>query len=1414
MLKKSILPEESTKLSHHKFKQILTFTKPMSNLRSKFLCILIVLFCATSFLVQAQNNDLVFHRLTVNDGISNGNVCQIFQDSKGFVWMATEEGLNLFDGYTFKTFKHNSTDSTSISNNNILSIIEDKQGSLWIGTSNGLNVLNRSTLKFTKFFFNPKQSNSISSDRITKLCIDNDNQIWIGTDNGLNRFNPENKDFTRFNVVNDLSQNIKGNWISDIVCDKKGIIWTSEYFRGIYRIDPKTNSIKNYPVNAEGSFLKNIVISICPNPNGNLWLGLLNGQIIDFNPYSEKASYLSVSINQSPENNSIKAITQSNDILWYINGKVLVRYDIRTRSAKTYSNDPVNPESLPKGTPLSISQTRDGNIWIGLEGIVYFSAEGEKFSPFYHILPKESKQIKQNFVTTFYVDRDNNLFLGTFLDGLIRLNQKTGQFERLNTPAVFSGSVISDIQGFDNHKFWVATSKGLVLYNPHLNKNEKHYIHFENDPNSIYHDAVEIVRQDRNNNLWIATQESLDFISMETNTFIHRTRENLGGLSHYKVTAILEDRDGYIWVGTYRGLNKIDPKTMKITQYLPSLIKDHWISDPMINRNGLYQDKSGIIWICTKNGLNAFDPKNNSFITYFQSDGLLSDNVYRVFEDNTGNLWVTSGRGVSKINMTKKTFQNYTSLDGLDINTESLYKDSSGLFYVGGRHENFYRFNPDNIPDNQKAPDVFITDLLLFNKPVGIFPSDKSSPLKQNIFNTKELILNYKQSDFAFEFTALNYLLPEKNRFAYKMEGFNEDWIYTDSKRRVASYTNLRRGEYIFRVKAANNDGVWNEEGTSIKVKILPAPWETNLALSFYGLLILVSLYFARSVMKRQIQLQNSLRLEHFEREKENEFIALKTKFFTNISHEFRTPLTLISGPIHKLINAAKESKSKEDDLKYYYLIERNVNRISQLTNQLLDFRKIETGTLKLEIYQGDLVRFIQNIIDRFDQFAHSKNISLQLSTSEKSIEGWFDPDKLEKIISNLLSNALKFTSKNGTVSLNIELNPIRQNSVIITVQDSGIGITPENLKKVFDRFYQVDRSVTSIFEGTGIGLALAKDMAILCNGDIIAESEVGKGTAFIVNLPIDRESFSNYSIISELTENEIDSSELYEPLDQNTTNKLDKPDNETKPTILIIEDNKDLRFFIADILKDAYHTVETENGLQGLEQAFKIIPDIIVCDVMMPEKDGIEVTKAIKQDPRTSHIPVVLVTALSSIDNQLKGLETGADDYITKPFVPEILILKIQNRLIYRQRVKEYLLKSIDQKVNQKTTNINLEPKELVVNSIDEKIISQALEIVEQNISDPDFNVDKFSAAIGMESSTLYKKLMALIDMPPGEFIRDIRMKRAVQLLDQNKISISEIAYMVGFDSPNYFSKVFKKYYEISPTDYLVQKKNNNENG
>jgi len=1390
----------------------------MRTLKIVSLCFLLLTISVCNFNLLAQNQDINFHRLTVEDGLSNGNVNQIFQDSKGFIWMCTDDGLNLYDGYSFKIYKHSAADTNSISNNNTLSIIEDQNGTLWIGTHNGLNSFDRSKQIFKKYFFNQNDPQSISQNHIPCMCIGLNKQLYLGTDNGLNSYNAQTDNFTRYNVVKDKSGNLRGNSISSLKCDKNGIIWMSEYFGGLTRLNPTNGVLKNYPINPENGPVKNIITSICPAPDGNIWLGLYSGEIVDFNPASEYAEYYQNSNKGLIENNAVKGIFQQGDILWFLKGKSLACMNIRDRKTSIFNNDQFNPKSFPKGSPLSISKSKDDNIWIGIEGVAVFNPKAEKFSSCYFKLPKESSKVKQNFATSFLKDIKDNLYVGTFLDGLIKLNLNTGNFIRLTTPSVFSSSVISSIYPRKDGNYWITTSKGLVLFDPEYSRVLKHYTHNPNDTNSLYHEAAEFVCEDKKGKIWISTQESLDVLDPATNTFSHFTRANLKGLSHYKVTSIFCDKDGQIWVGTYNGLNKIDPNTFTITTYGTSLLKENELSDLFISSNGIYQDKKGFIWISTKNGLNKFNTETNSFTTYFQADGLLSDNVSQVIEDNSGNLWVTSASGITKINFENKIFRNYTSSDGLDISTAALYKDNNGYLYLGGRHENFYRFHPDSIHDNLIEPEVYITNFLLFNKPVGVFPYDKYSPLKQNIQNTKEIVLNYKQSDFAFEFTALNYYLPGKNRFAYIMEGYNEEWIYTNANRRIANYTNLNHGEYVFRVKASNNDGVWNETGISVKIKILPPPWKTSLAYLLYAILILALLSFSRYIMIRQINLKNSLTFEHLEREREKEFHQIKTKFFTNISHEFRTPLTLISGPINKLISSAKKNNANKEQLNYYYLIERNVNRLAQLTNQLLDFRKIETGTMKLEICQGDLVSYTKGITGRFIQFAESKNINLKFSSSEKEIDAWFDPDKLDKVVSNLLSNALKFTPDNGNISILMETSPENTANVRIQVKDSGIGIAKEHQNDIFDRFYQVDSSSKSLFEGTGIGLALAKDLITLFNGTIRVESTQGNGSLFIIDFPADLRSSSAKVTIHKKFEPSVSPFDLtndnLESEDQEGSENFDSaskkqslPELKNKPIVLIIEDNKDLRFFISDTLKEFFTIEEAENGDRGIEKAIDIIPDIIISDVRMPVKDGIEVVRILKKDNRTSHIPLILLTALSSIDSKLKGFESGADDYITKPFNQDLLLLKVRNIVTSREKQKEFLLKSIEGRIDPSKKKNSLQPKEIFVNNIDEEFLQNALEIVEQNISDPDFNVEKFSTAIGMEASTLYKKLMALIDMPPGEFIRDIRMKRSAQLLKQNRIPISEIAYMVGFDSPNYFSKVFRKYYNISPTDFILNK-------
>ncbi len=1366
-----------------------------------------------SFLL-AENHNLVFHRLTLDDGLSNSDINQIFQDKQGFIWMCTDDGLDVFDGYTFKTYKHNATDSTSISSNTVLCIAEDTEEQIWVGTNSGMNVFDRSRQTFKKYQHQPQNPNSLSNNRITKVCFDKENHLWVGTDQGINLYNKEKDNFIRYGVSEDLILNIKGNNITALTYDNKGNIWTSEYYQGISRLDPKTGIIKHFPIKTDGNFLTNIVLSMCRNPNGNLWLGLINGDLIDFNPITEKYTSYFSGISNRLNDIEIKDMIQSNSYIWMLQGKNLVRFDTRNMSFITYSNDPLNLQSFPKGVPISISMTNDESIWIGIEGVVYFNPKAEKFSGYYHVLPKESATIRQNFVKAMHTDKNGNLLIGTYGDGLIKLNLRKFEYQRIsNNPLLFQAG-ISCFHYTPDGKVWIGTTNGLLLFDPGTNLVIKSYQHKEGDPNSLFHDVVDAIEVDRNNNLWISTQESLDFLNLQTNSFVHFTRYELKGLSHYKVTSIKEDNLGNIWVGTFNGLNKLDSKTHSIKQYFPSTQKQNSISDQFINTEGIFTDSSGLVLICTKNGLNKYNPESDSFTTYNKSDGLLSDNVGQVITDNNGNWWITSVFGISKYNPLKKSCSNYTNRDGLNINVESLYKDNQGFIYIGGKHENFYRFHPDSIKDNPIIPPVFITDLLLFNSPVGIYPNDKNSPLTQNIITTEEIVLNYKQSDFALEFTALNFHLPEKNKFAYKLVGYNENWIYTDAKRRIAGYTNLKQGDYVFLVKATNNDGIWNETPTRLKIKILPPPWKTKWAFFIYAIIILISLYYIRAIMMYQLHLKNSLHLEHSERERENAFNQLKTKFFINVSHEFRTPLMLISGPINKLISSTRETLSRENELKYFSLIAGNTQRLTQLTNQLLDFRKIETGTMVIELFNGDLVNFTKNLSDRFLQHAVSKKITLQFYSSENVFIGWFDPDKLEKIISNIVSNAIKFTDVGGSISIEMAFKQKNDRNMIIKITDTGIGIAPEYTNSIFERFYQIHNSTTSSYGGTGIGLALAKDMTVICNGDITVESVVGKGSTFIIELPTDKDLFENYTIITELKSNDLEIESITDAdLELKTTQKPTVSLLENKPTVLIIEDNKDLIFYIGDILSSTCKIESAENGISGVEKAFQIIPDIIICDIMMPGKDGFEVTSILKSDNRTSHIPIIMLTALSSNENKLKGLEIGANDYITKPFVPELLLLKIKNSIEYRYQLKEYFMNSFDKNLGKIHSSKNIQPKEIIVNSIDEKILKHALEIVEENISDSEFSVDKFASALGMESSTLYKKFMALLDMPPGEFIREIRMKRAAQIMAQNKISISEIAYMVGFESPKYFTKVFRKYYNTSPTNYISDlKKLDNE--
>jgi signal transduction histidine kinase/DNA-binding response OmpR family regulator len=675
------------------------------------------------------------------------------------------------------------------------------------------------------------------------------------------------------------------------------------------------------------------------------------------------------------------------------------------------------------------------------------------------------------------------------------------------------------------------------------------------------------------------------------------------------------------------------------------------------------------------------------------------------------------------------------------------------------------------------VPEVVLTDLRVFDKspqPGEVF-NDRVL-LQTAISEVKEITLKYRENIFSLEFAALNYSNPEKNQYAYKLEGFNNDWLTTDGTHRTVTYTNLDPGKYIFRVKASNGDGVWNEKGTALLVTILPPFWRTIPAFIIYAILLAAILFAARRLTIQRAHMRFQLAQQKKEAERVHELDLLKLKFFTNVSHEFRTPLSLIMAPVEKMLNTSREPEQK----KQYQLIYRNARRLLALVNQLLDFRKLEMRELRLYTSMGDIVSFVKEVSCSFTDMAGAKHIHFNFTASIESLQISFDPDKIERILFNLLSNAFKFTPEHGSIQVLIAQE---ENFVSIRVKDSGIGIPAEDQDKIFERFFQHDVPGSILNPGSGIGLAISKEFVRLHQGTIAVTSEPGRGTCFTVLLPI------NSPVTEPVVSNQ---EELL--LEQSTEGPSDvtSKSSRKKPVILIVDDNDDIRFYLKDNLRRNYTVYEAVNGAEGWEKTKQYQPDLIVSDVMMPVMDGMELCRTIKYDKQTSHIPVILLTARSAAEPKLEAFQVGANDYVTKPFSIEMLQSRIKNLLAQQEAMR---------KLFQKQLEVN--PSEISITSVDEQFIRQAIDTVEQNISNPGFSVEDLSRALHMSRVALYKKLLALTGKSPLDFIKTIRLKRAAQLLEKSQFTIAEIAYEVGFNNPKYFARTFKKEFGLLPSEY-----------
>ena len=874
-------------------------------------------------------------------------------------------------------------------------------------------------------------------------------------------------------------------------------------------------------------------------------------------------------------------------------------------------------------------------------------------------------------------------------------------------------------------------------------------------------------------------------------------------MSAVYTSIIYEDKQRNIWIGRDRGIDVIERKTGAVRRYVNKSNDPNSLVANDVNT--LLQDSRGLMWIATKDGLSLLNPLTGKFFTSGDGFSFPSSNISNILEDNNGRMWISTNNGLASVKVTpegnryKFQINNFNEFDGLQargFNLNASFKLRNGDLIFGGAH-GFNLFNPENINTFKPKQNLVFTDFQLFNKSVTVGESLKGTViLTKSIADTKAITLNHDQNVFSIEFAACDYFNPDKIRYQYTLENFDKGWIIAPENDRKAIYTNLDAGDYLFKVKAQNNNSNIQSNVITLKITVLPPFWKTTIAYIFYIAAMLSFLLYLRhrgiiklkrqfEVKQEKIEEERKIAGEREEARRMHQLDLMKIKFFTNVSHEFRTPLSLILSPIDDLIKVT----DKPDQQHKLVMIKRNGKRLLNLVNQLLDFRKMEYNELKLSLKKGDIIKFIKDVSASFTDVAHQKQIQFVFESEVCSFVTDFDHDKIERILFNLLSNSLKFTPSGGHISVILNLadgdgNSPGQKMLGIKIIDTGIGIPKENHEKIFDRFFQDNLPESLLNQGSGIGLSITKEFIKMHGGTIEIESEPDYGTCFIINLPV----------------GEQPEEEIILPEDAQTSHAVSKliddgHSSSKKPTVLLIEDNDDLRFYLKDNLKHSFHIIEAVNGKDGWQKALALHPKLIVSDVSMPVMNGLELCKKIKGDSRTDSIPIILLTALNGQDDQLAGLDSGANDYIVKPFNFEILLSKIHSLLRMQQTLKKAYQKQVE-----------VQAMDIVVVSEDEKFLKNAFACIEKNITNPNFSVEELSRNLNLSRVSLYKKLLTLTGKTPVDCIRTIRLKRAVQLLEKSKLSIANVAYEVGFNNAAYFAKVFREEFGLLPSEYIVE--------
>ena len=1315
-----------------------------------------------------------FSTLTIRDGLTSNIISAIAQDNHNFMWIGTANGLNRYDGNHFTAFKKETNDLLPA--NEISSLLIDGDF-LWVGTWKGLCKIN--TLTFEVIPVDLGRNTVIRT-----LYRDRSNTIWIGTASGLIKY--VNNRVVEYNVRN---SKLSHNMIRAIYEDARGDLWVGTYDK-LNRLSRKDNTFSAYDVKGDykTSLKNNLIMDIKPGASDSLlWVGTETGLVLfnvednSFIVYNER--------NAGFSNEVIKCIyTDDAKQLWLGTDFGLNLYSTQNAKATSLFHNPQLPYSISNNVIWQIFEDSGGVIWFVTSNGLSRLNKNRNYYQYIEVSHTVEGQTIGNQVKAALVAHDGNTWLGT-LHGVMRIDAKSGKREIFNTQSSPDRRILfNNVYALEEDQFgrvWIGTAGGINIWD----ESKRKMYAITSDPiNGLITNYIARFLKGTDGSMWVSAWEGGLFkVTGDLRNIGSLKFELVGDFGSEKIVS----GGNAVWAINYNELFRVD-----LASYRSEAVASFGKVAARRALTCIYFSRKGSLWAGTLNGLIEYKPTTNIARFYHLMTG--GDvTLASIKEDRDGNIWAAAGGSIIKFDV----IQNQSEIFPLDkdLPLKSFFDGCYAVAPTGeilfGGDNGYIKIDPDVRP-NLYAPAVEITSLEVNNK--KILPGlQTENLLTKDIAFTDVLKLSYAQRSVSFEFSALHYWQPDINVYAYKLEGFDADWNYVSGTKNFAVYSNLSPGDYTFIVKGTNNYGIWSNQEARLAIHVDPPLFLSKWFLLAYAVVVLISIVFALRFYSSRLHLRNEVKIFKLEKEHAEEIALTKQQFFTNISHELRTPISLILPPIQQVM---KRENLDEESRSLIKLAEKNSYRLLRVVNQILDFRKLEHDSLELKITSFDLIAFCRELYSLFSDKAARNAIHFTFTPSVASCRIWADMDKVETIFYNLLSNAFKFTPPEGSIDLTVRVNgpdkDFPKGSVELSVTDTGIGIAPEDQPKVFERFYQTNQA-RKMEGGSGIGLTLASEYTTLHHGKIKVTSELGKGSCFTVTLPLGNIHFP------------VDATQDEAPLtlvatktsgDHSVATAYQYDVESDKPLVLIVEDNSDMIDFLTINLKNKYHLIIAENGEDALTKTHHFSPEVIISDIMMPVMDGLTLCRKIKENPRTSHIGIILLTAKNLTSQKIEGIRIGADAYLTKPFDVELLDASVEHLLKRKQELSNYFKSEILTEPEVTTAGEN----------IDDKFIRKVVSIIEANISNPNFNVDMLSDEIGMSSTHLYRKLKSLTRVSPKDIIRKYRLKKASLLLRNKEGNISEIMYEVGFSNLSYFAKCFKAEFGLSPKEFQQRESRN----